>query len=121
MCVCWSLASVCGSREPFLATFSATRRSPSWRSFARKTRANPPRPSSSTRWNPAIVCPASGNGGRAIDGDRPREAVDATPPEPTRSWISSTRRRAGATSGNRPVKASGSGVSPPSSRRQYSS
>ncbi len=49
MWVCWSRARVCGSREPRRVTFSATGRSANCRSRARKTRANAPRPSSSTR------------------------------------------------------------------------
>ena len=118
MCVCWSLARVCGSREPARATFSATGRSASWRSSARKTRANAPRPSSSTSRNPAIVWPASGKGiagvcGLGIESD--------AWPEPTSPWMSSTRRSPAATSGNRASNSAGSGDSSASSRRQNSS
>ncbi len=88
MCVCWSLARVWGSREPVRATFSATGRSASCRSWARKTRANEPRPSSSTRWKPAIVWPASGKG--VSSGPGTWRSVEAA--LPTSSWMSKTRR-----------------------------
>ena len=87
MLVCCNRASVCGSREPWRATFSATGLSASCRSSARKTRAKAPRPSSSTRRKPAIVCPASGKedagGGRRVEFrglPRADQAVDVEAP-----------------------------------------
>ena len=98
-CACAGAGPASAARaSPARATFSATGRSAELPLLARgRPGRTPPRPSSSTRWNPAIVCPASGNGDRRARAPAPSEAGRGGVPEPTRPWMSSTRR-----SGRRP-------------------
>ena len=84
----------------------------------RTPRGPAPRPGRSRRWSGR----PRGRRRHARPSRSPASRLAAcVEPEPTSPWMSSTRRSAAATSGNRPKNSAGSGCSPSSSRRQNSS
>ncbi len=68
-----------------------------------------------------MVCAASGKAGVCGVGARRGAWKSVEAALPTSSWMSKTRRRRSARSGNRSSYSDGKGVCPSSSRRQNSS
>ena len=109
MCVCWSRASVCGSREPVARDLQRHRAVGELPLLGpedpgERPRGPAPRPGGSRRSS------ARPPGRRRLGPSGTWKASTRRGAEPTRPWMSSTRRSRAATSGNRSSTRPGRGV-----------